>query len=452
MRPYQDKIKKDTMNKQVLKLAIPNIVSNIAVPLAGMIDLALMGYLNGAVDYVAAISLGGMIFSFVYATFIFLRMTTTGFTAQAYGRRDFEESALVLSRSLSVAAITAVALLALQVPLEKAAFVIFTTEPEVAALTREYYYIRIWAAPATIGLYSLLGWFIGMQNAKTPMVIAVSINVLNLSFSALFILVFGMQSEGVALGTLIAQYCGLSMAVYTLLTRYRPCLRHWQRKAIFTFKGLFDFFNVSKDVLIRTICLVGVFTFFTSESAAASKHILAVNNLLLQFLVLFAYLIDGFAYAAEALTGKFIGAGKKEDLKLCVACLFKWGRVLALLFVVLYGIAQENILYLLTDDIKIITDAREYVIWMIILPLSGYAAYLWDGIYIGATASTVIRNAMLLSVFAVFAPAYAIGHLYLGNHALWLALVLFMFSRGIFLRYGAQKAIYNHPSLCLTEH
>lgn len=444
---HQDKIQKDIMNKQVLKLALPNIVSNIAVPLAGMIDLALMGYLDGAVDYVAAISLGGMIFSFVYATFVFLRMTTTGFTAQAYGRRDFHSCTLTLLRSSILAVLAAFALLALQVPLEQLAFKLLATEPEVAELARKYFYIRIWAAPATIGLYSLLGWFIGMQNAKTPMLVAVTVNLLNLGFSALFILVFGMQSDGVALGTLLSQYSGLGMALFVLLTRYRRHLKPFQREALFRFRELFDFFNVSKDVLIRTLCLVGVFTFFTSESAAAGKHILAVNNLLLQFLVLFAYLIDGFAYAAEALTGKFIGSGKREELRDCVTCLFKWGRVLALGFVLMYAIARENILYLLTDDQQIISAAGEYIIWTIILPLSGYAAYLWDGIYIGATASRAIRNTMLLSVFLVFVPSYLLGRIYLANHALWLALILFMFARGLSLRFGAEKEIYSHPAL-----
>jgi MATE family multidrug resistance protein len=439
------------MNKQVLRLALPNIISNIAVPLAGMIDLALMGYLDGAVNYVAAISLGGMIFSFIYATFIFLRMTTTGFTAQAYGRRDFMSCTLTLVRSLVLAVLAALALLVLQVPLERLVFSVLSTEPEVAALAREYFYIRIWAAPATIGLFSLLGWFIGMQNAKTPMLVALLVNLLNLSFSALFILVFDMQSAGVALGTVLAQYSGLCLALTILIKYYRRHLKRFKLQALCQFKEIIDFFRVSRDVLIRTICLVGVFTFFTMESAAAGKQILAVNNLLLQFLVFFSYLIDGFAYAAEALTGKFIGAGKRKELKLCVACLFKWGRLLALVFVLFYFVVQENILYLLTDDKQLIALAKDYIVWTIILPLSGYSAYLWDGIYVGATASRSIRNAMLLSVLGVFVPVYFVGHLALDNHALWLALTLFMFSRGFFLRAGADKSIYNHPRLLVTK-
>lgn len=434
------------MNKRILKLAIPNIISNISVPLAGMIDLALMGYLEGAVDYVAAISLGGMIFNFLYATFVFLRMTTTGFTSQAYGRRDFKSSVLTLSRALSVAFISAFTIIALQIPLERLAFTVLSTEPEIAELTRQYFFIRIWAAPATIGLYAILGWFIGMQNAKTPMIISIVVNILNFSLSAFFILVLGMKSEGVAIGTLLAQYCGLFLALFVLLKHYRKLFKYWQKKAMFKVKELLAFFNVSKDILIRTICLIGVFTFFTSESAAANKHILSINSLLLQFLMLFSYLIDGFAYAAEALTGKYIGSGNKEYLKNCIKHLFKWGWGLAVIFVIIYAFARENILYILTNEKEIIEGAKTYIIWTILLPISGFGAYLWDGIYIGATASKAMRNSMLLSVFAIFVPTYYIGSIFIGNHALWLALVLFMLARGLILHLMSEKSIYKKKS------
>ena len=345
---------------------------------------------------------------------------------------------------MTVAFISAFAIIALQIPLERLAFTILSTEPEVAELTRNYFYIRIWAAPATIGLYALLGWFIGMQNAKTPMIISIVVNILNLSLSAMFIIFFGMKSDGVALGTLLAQYCGLFMALFVLFKYYRKLFKYWQKNAIFKLKELFSFFNVSKDILIRTICLIGVFTFFTSESAAANKHILSINSLLLQFLMLFSYLIDGFAYAAEALTGKYIGSGNKDYLKNCIKHLFKWGWRLAAIFVIIYAVARENILYVLTNEQEIIEGARTYIIWTILLPISGFGAYLWDGIYIGATASKEMRNSMLLSVFAVFAPTYYIGSTYIGNHALWLALLLFMIARGLFLSLMSKKAIYNN--------
>ncbi|MGB5989811.1 MAG: MATE family efflux transporter [Marinifilaceae bacterium] len=431
------------MNKKILRLAIPNIISNISVPLAGMIDLALMGYLKvEAVNYVSAIALGGMIFNFVYMSFVFLRMTTTGFTAQSYGRRNFEESIITLSRSLLVALTAGLLIICLQIPIERLAFSLIKTEPEIRELTRQYFHIRVWAAPATIGLYSILGWFIGMQNAKSPMVVSILVNVLNLGLSALFILGFGMKSEGVALGTMIAQYCGFLIALFILVKYYKKLFKYWSLKQMRHLKELFAFFNVSKDILIRTLCIISVFTFITSQSAAISKNILAVNALLLQFLLFFSYMIDGFAYAAEALVGRYIGANDRGSLKDCIKRLSILGFGLALIFSIIYLIAKENILYVLTNDSQIIETAKEYIIWTIILPIAGFGAFLWDGIYIGAIASKSMRNAVVLSVFLVFFPVYYISYPLIGNHGLWLALILFLFTRGLFLWLMAPKAIY----------
>lgn len=431
------------MNKKILRLAIPNIISNISVPLAGMIDLALMGYLKTeAVNYVSAIALGGMIFNFVYMSFVFLRMTTTGFTAQSYGRKKFEESVITLSRSLLVALTAGILIIALQIPIERLAFSLIKTEPEIRELTRQYFHIRVWAAPATIGLYSILGWFIGMQNAKSPMVVSIMVNLLNLGLSALFILGFGMKSDGVAFGTMIAQYCGLFTALFILIKYYKKLFKYWSLKQMRHLKELFAFFNVSKDILIRTLCIISVFTFITSQSAAINKNILAVNALLLQFLLFFSYMIDGFAYAAEALVGKYIGARDKKSLIICIKRLSIFGLGLAFIFSIIYLIARENILYILTNNPQIIETAKEYIIWTIILPIAAFGAFLWDGIYIGATASKAMRNAVLLSVFVIFFPVYLISYPIIGNHGLWLALILFLFTRGFFLWLMAPKAIY----------
>lgn len=432
------------MNKKILKLAIPNIISNISVPLAGMIDLALMGYLKTeAVNYVSAIALGGMIFNFVYMSFVFLRMTTTGFTAQSYGRRNFRESVITLSRSLLVAFTAGLLIIALQIPIEKLAFSLIKTEPEIRELTRQYFHIRVWAAPATIGLYGILGWFIGMQNAKSPMVVSIIVNVLNLGLSALFILGFGMKSDGVALGTMIAQYCGLFTALFILIKYYKKLFKYWSLKQMRHLKELFAFFNVSRDILIRTLCIISVFTFITSQSAAINKNILAVNALLLQFLLFFSYMIDGFAYAAEALVGRYIGAKDKKSLRICIKRLSIFGFSLAFIFSCIYLFARENILYVLTNDPQIIETAKEYIIWTIILPIAAFGAFLWDGIYIGATASKAMRNSVLLSVFVIFFPIYLISYPIIGNHGLWLALILFLFTRGFFLWLMAPKAIYS---------
>jgi len=436
------------MNKKILRLAIPNIISNISVPLAGMIDLALMGYLKDeAVNYVSAIALGGMIFNFVYMSFVFLRMTTTGFTAQAYGRKNFQDSILTLSRSIFVAISAGILIIALQVPIANVAFSLIKTEPEIKELVKQYFYIRVWAAPATIGLYSILGWFIGMQNARSPMIVSILVNILNLGLSALFILGFGMKSEGVALGTMLAQYCGLFTAIFILIKYYRKLFKYWSLKQMKRLKELFTFFNVSKDILIRTLCIISVFTFITSQSAAINKNILAVNSLLLQFLLFFSYMIDGFAYAAEALVGKYIGAKDSKALQKCIKRLVIWGFALASIFGIIYLLARENILYLLTNDSTIIDLAKEYMVWTILLPFAAFGAFLWDGIYIGATASSSMRNAMLISVLAIFTPTYIISYPLIGNHGLWLALILFMLSRGVLLQLMARKSIYKHPSL-----
>lgn len=431
------------MNKRIFRLAIPNIISNISVPLAGMIDLALMGYLKeDAINYVSAIALGGMIFNFVYMSFVFLRMTTTGFTAQSYGKKNFKESINTLSRSLFVAICAGLLIICLQIPIEKLAFSLIKTEPEIRTLVKQYFYIRVWAAPATIGLYSLLGWFIGMQNAKSPMIVSILVNILNLALSALFIIGFGMKSEGVALGTMIAQYCGFFTALYILIRYYRKLFKYWSLKQMKHLKDLFAFFNVSKDILIRTLCIISVFTFITSQSAAINKNVLAVNSLLLQFLLFFSYMIDGFAYAAEALVGKYIGAKDYNALKKVIKRLIIFGAGLAILFSLSYLIAKEKILYLLTNDKQIIELAKEYIIWTIILPLAAFEAFLWDGIYIGATASKTMRNAMLVSVIGVFTPVYIISYPIMGNHGLWLALILFMLSRGIILHIMSKNAIF----------
>ncbi|MCH4896831.1 MATE family efflux transporter [Marinilabiliaceae bacterium JC040] len=431
------------MNKKILKLAIPNIISNISVPIAGMIDMALVGYLKTeAINYVSAIALGGMIFNFIYMSFVFLRMTTTGFTAQAYGKRNFTKSLTCLSHSLFVAITGSLLILALQIPIEKLAFSIIQTEPEVKELAKEYFYIRIWAAPATIGLYSLLGWFIGMQNAKSPMIISILVNILNFAFSAFFVLVLGMKSEGVALGTLLAQYTGFICAIFILLKYYRKTFKYWSLYQVRKLKDIYKFFNVSKDIFIRTICVISVFTFITYKSASISKNVLAINSLLLQFLHIFSYLIDGFAYAAEALVGRFIGAGDYKSLKICIKKLLKIGFIMSLIFSIVYLIFKENILYILTNDKALIEQSKEYIYWIIILPIAAFGAFIWDGIFIGATASIEMRNSMLIAALAIFFPVLFISYPIIGNHSLWLSLILFMLTRGLVLMILSPRVIY----------
>ena len=395
-----------------------------------MVDLSVLGHLDSEI-YIGAIAIGGMIFNFLYWGFSFLRMSTSGFTAQSYGRKNFKESAILLSRALLVALVGSVFLIALQKPIGLFSFFIINGSKEVEALASQYYYIRIYAAPATLSLYAFVGWFVGMQNTKTPMIIAIVINVVNIALYLIFVFVFNMKSDGVALGTVIAQYSGLFIALVLFYKYYKRFIKYWNYRAMIKLNEIKKFFIVNKDIFIRTLCLIIVFSFFTTESANTNNSILAVNTLLLQFLFVFSYFIDGFAYAAEALTGRYVGAGDKLQLKKTITQLFKWGFGLSIPFTIIYLIFGENILYLLTDNKAIIDLSKNYIYWVAFIPIISFSAFLWDGIYVGATASVAMRNSMLISTLFFFFPTYFLLQPIIGNHSLWFAMILFMGGRGL---------------------
>jgi len=428
------------LNRKILNLAIPNIISNITIPLLGIVDLAIMGHLGSEI-YIGAIALGGMIFNFIYWGFSFLRMGTSGFTAQAYGAGDKNEMITILSRAMLVALFGSILIILLQNPISFLSFLMINGSPEIEQLAAEYFHIRIWAAPATLGLYALTGWFLGMQNARIPMVIAIVINILNLIFNLIFVYGLGMRADGVALGTLISQYIGLIMALIFFFKYFKKLAVFWSYADLMVWEPIKRFFMVNKDIFIRTICLIFTFSFFTARSASENDTILAVNTLLLQFLLFFSYLIDGFAYAAEALVGKYVGAKEPENLKKAIRSLFKWGLVVSIPFTMIYALGGDYILYLLTDNEKLILLSHEYMFWIILVPVITFPAFIWDGIYIGATAAVEMRNALLVATIFIFIPAYFIATPILGNHGLWLALMLFMVSRGILLTMYSKRII-----------
>lgn len=429
------------MNKKILRLAIPNIISNITIPLVGMVDLAVLGHLESEV-YIGAIAVGGLIFNVLYWGFGFLRMGTSGFTAQAFGERNLHEVMNLLGRAILVALGGAALLIILMKPIAWISFSLIEGSAEVEALAREYYSIRIFAAPASLGLFALTGWFIGMQNTRFPMIIAILVNVLNVILNLYFVYGLGMRSDGVALGTVLSQYCGLLMGIFLFFKFYRRMLKYWSRKALFQITALKKFFLVNRDIFIRTLCLIFVFTFFTSQSAAADDTILAVNTLLLQFFMLFSFVADGFAYAAEALVGRFTGAGNLFSLKKAIRLLFLWGFYISIPFTLAYAFFGEQILQLLTDNPAIIKAARPYIFWILFIPLAGFPSFIWDGIYIGATASKGMRNTMIIATLAVFVPVFFLTRDYLANHGLWLALILFLVARGSGQTILAKKEIY----------
>ncbi|MBP6978922.1 MAG: MATE family efflux transporter [Lentimicrobiaceae bacterium] len=428
------------MNRQILQLAVPNIISNITVPLLGMVDLAIMGHLGSEV-YVGAIALGVIIFNFIYWGFGFLRMGTSGFTAQAYGARDLREMITVLGRSLLVALSAGVLILILQKPIVLLSFYLIHGSEEVEALARQYYSIRIWSAPATLCLYAFTGWFLGMQNARITMVIAILINVLNIGLNFLFVYGLGMKVEGVALGSMLAQYGGLILAVMLFLRYYSRMTRYFEMAALKQWAAFRRFFMVNKDILLRTLFLIVTFSFFTARSAAENDTILAVNTLLLQFLFIFSYFIDGFAYAAESLVGKYTGAKDPVRLKAMIRHLFTWGFFLSIPFTLIYLAWNESILKILTDNQSLITLAKDYMPWVVLVPLLSFAAFIWDGVFIGATVAAPMRNTLFVATFLIFLPTYFISREYIGNHGLWLAMLLFMVTRGVMLSLYARKIL-----------
>ena len=417
------------MNRRILHLAIPSIVSNITVPLLGLVDVTIMGHL-GATAYIGAIAVGGLLFNILYWNFGFLRMGTSGLTSQAYGRKDKEAEIRVLVQAVSVGLFSALAMLILQYPIERLAFRLLDTSAEVEQYAVTYFRICIWGAPAVLAQYGFTGWFIGMQNSRYPMYIAIVMNVINIVCSSCFVFLFGMKVEGVALGTVVAQYSGVMMAWWLWFYNYK------ELRGRITFRGSLQliamrrFFAVNRDIFLRTLCLIGVTTFFTSTGARQGDVILAVNTLLMQLFTLFSYIMDGFAYAGEALSGRYVGACNLVQLKRAVKALFCWGVGLSLVFTLLYGIGGENFLGLLTSDTVVIETAGRYFYWVLAIPLAGFAAFLWDGILIGATATRFMLWAMFVASGSFFVIYYCFSGA-TNNHTLWLAFLVYLALRGI---------------------
>lgn len=417
------------MNKRILGLAVPSIISNITVPLLGLVDVSIVGHL-GSATYIGAIAVGGMLFSMIYWIFGFLRMGTSGLTAQAYGRRDLAEVILLFVRSLGIAFGLALLLIMLQYPILKVAFTLIDATPAIEELASLYFRICIWGAPAVLGLYSFAGWFVGMQNSRFPMYIAITQNVVNIAASLFFVFVWNRGVAGVAMGTLVAQYAGLLMASLLWYGYYR---RLWQKlnwKMLTDYEAMRSFFILNRDIFFRTLCLVAVTTYFTSRGAEQGDIILAVNTLMMQLFTLYSYIMDGFAYAGEALTGRYVGAHNQTDLRRMIRTLFAWGIGLALAFTLLYGIGGSSFLSLLTNEQEVLNASSDYFYWVLAIPLAGMAAFLWDGIYIGATASRQMLYSMLVASVSFFI-LQGIFQQRMGNHALWMAFIAYLFLRGL---------------------
>lgn len=424
------------MNKQILHIALPSIISNITVPLLALVDTTIVGHL-GSASYIAAIALGGMIFNMIYWLFNFLRMGTGGLTAQAYGANQHQATSYILLRSLTIAGGIALTLLLLQRPIFQVTFHFVTATAEVRSLASIYFNILIWGAPAMLALYSFTGWFLGMQNARIPMCIAITQNVVNIAVSTFLVFGCHLKIEGVALGTLISQYTALLLAVIFCLTKF-DVKQHFELKAILDINTLKRFFQINRDIFLRTLCLIAVTTYFTSAGSTQGELTLAANTLLMQFFIIFSYFMDGFAYAGEALGGRYFGAHDRLNFQRVTRCLFAWGGALSVLFFFIYFFCGTSILHLLTDNSQVIDRAQQYLPIIYFIPLISFAAFLFDGLYIGTTATRY----MLISMFCASAAFFVLINVCtLSNTLLWLAFLVYLGGRGLMQAFLFKKAV-----------
>lgn len=424
-------------NREILRLAIPNVISNITIPLLGMVDMAVAGRL-GSEATIGALAVGTSTFNFIYWNCAFIRMGTSGLTAQAFGARRHQECAGSLVRGVVVALLLALLLLIFRQPIGRLALTLMGGSSEVQAMASEYFFARIWAAPASVSLFALQGWFIGMQDSRTPMYTALLSNVINIATCLWFVFGLDMGIRGIALSTVAAQYGGLIFSLVVLALRYREVLRKVDLRESLQREPMRRFFSVNKDIFIRSLCVVSVYTFFTAASSRFGDLTLAANALLMQLFTLYSYMSDGFAYAAESLTGRFVGERNRPALASSIKWLAVWSLGIALLFVAVFFFGWDVIMQLFNSTEAIIAEAKEYIIWVVAVPLLGFLPFLIDGIMLGATRTRVLRNTLLISTAIFYALFYTlVGPM--GNNALWLAFVVFIFLRGAILYFATDR-------------
>ena len=404
------------LHRDILRLAVPSILANITVPLVGMVDIAVAGHLGasggvGAAALIGGISIGTMLFDMLYWNFGFLRGGTGGLTAQAYGRFHAGDEdaagdiAVTLKRALGIALASGLALVALQWVVVQVAFLLVDCSPEVQALATQYFYIRIWAAPATLSLFAFKGWFIGMQDTVRPMICDLLVNALNILLS--IGLAFGYAGlpalgfRGIAFGTLIAQWAGFLYASLAVRNRYGAFFRaHTQPTQN---HGWREFFVLNRDLFLRSVCMIAVYIGFTMISARYGDMMLAVGAILMKLLMIFSYFTDGFAYAGEALTGRFIGEQSRDGVLSTIRETFVWSLGVTVLFFLVYGLGGVPLLRLMTSDPDVVEAGREFIPWLLLMPVIGCPAFTWDGIFTGATASKDLRNSVVWCVVGFFA-------------------------------------------------
>ena len=416
-------------NQDMWRIAAPMILSNISVPLLGMVDTGVTGHLESSA-YLGAVAIGGTIFTFLYMGMNFLRMGTTGIAAQSFGAGDNDGLRVSLGQALIVSLVIACAILLLQAPVGRFAIALLGGDAETQQHATTYFSIRVWSAPGTLANYALIGWFLGLQNARVPLLIFLTINITNIVLDLLFVIVFGMKVDGVALASVIAEYSGLLVGGAFAIAALRSHEGHWPLARLTNLSAYKAFFSVNASLFVRSMALMFTFAFVTAQGARLGPAILAANAVLLNFQNLTSLGLDGLAHAAEAMVGKAVGRKEKDALQHTVRLTLKWSLIFAVGFTLTYLIAGPLIVRTLTDLPDVRKTAMAYLPWLIVSPVISVWCFLYDGVYVGMTRAREMRNIMVFSTFAVFLPAWYLTQSF-GNHGLWFAFMLFFASRGI---------------------
>lgn len=425
MTEQTEKKTRRQIDRQIIALSVPAVIATITTPLLGLMDTAFTGHMGGAV-YLAAIALGGNVFNLLYWLFGFLRMGTSGFTAQAYGAGDSHGTATALMRGLTVAVMLGAVIVILQRPIIGLFGMVMDPEADAWSEALTYLHILAWGAPAVLTTTVMTGWLIGMNNTRTAMWMSIAIDVVNLAVSAALVLGLHMKVEGVAIGTLSAQWAGVIIGA-VMIARYKLSLRIGIGE-LFEKRAMKRYFSVNGDIFLRTLCLIGVTLWFTRAGAEQGTVTLAANAMLMQLFILFSYFMDGVAYAAEAMAGKAAGAHDDRGLRDVIGGVMRLGSLLALIFAVLYFTAGEWILELLSDDTGVTDAARDYLPWTVAVPIVSFGAFMWDGICVGTTMTRRMLLSMAVATLVYFI-IYFTAVPCLGNHGLWLAFTAYLASR-----------------------
>ena len=415
-------------------MAWPIILANITVPLLGAVDTAVVGHLPEPY-YIGAVAIGAMLFNYIYHLFNCLRMGTTGPTAQARGAGDHAEVRAMIVRALLLAGVIGGVIVVLQLPIIRFAFWVINASAQVEHYAREYFLIRVWSMPAVLGSYAIIGWFYGLRNVRTPLLIQVFVNVLNIVLALVFVFVFHWDVPGVAAASLIAEYAGFLLGLYSVRRALRE-LPHenasGKRTKLLDPVQLRRMVTINGDIVLRTVCVVSVLGFFMAKSAELGDVQLAANQVLHHFLVFTSYALDGVAHAAETILGESVGRHERAAFTHDMRAVFLWSGVMALMNVAIYAVAGHGIIALMTSIPEVRAAAASYLWWPVLMPLVSVWAYTYDGVYLAATRTRIMRNTVIASFVLFLVLLYTLMPL-LGNAALWIAVGGFLLGRGVLL-------------------